>query len=104
MWPAVPTTRFLRDMTRSLAAQPPGGLASKRFVAHCWSRYAMRPGGSAARSLPPVHALQLRRQVRLHPERLLDLDRIHDRLSAKVIVENRVDILLLRHPLDAADP
>src|SRR5437899_9391052 len=95
MWPAVPTTRFLRSIR--LRNVPAGGN---------W-RVA---GGGWAHPLPATcHPLavgffELRRQLCLLAERFLQIAGVHDGLTPKMIVGNDVCFFLLGHALDAIDP
>src|SRR3954464_6970985 len=94
MWPAVPTTRFLRgilDAYRNVtpALQP----ALPR----------LRGGATSACSIW-IRLLQLRRDVAVLSHRGLQIACVHDGLAAEMIVGDDVSVFVLRHRTDALDP
>src|SRR5258708_25602223 len=130
MWPAVPTTRFLRDMGAKLTVgsfqlkegemalvvrafpssfpchpEPRRRRRTRRFQALRFTIRVLRGPFAARRddrallhSLS-IRFLQLRRQLRINPERFLEIAGVDHRLSAEVIVQDHVGLFALLHPL-----
>src|SRR6266508_6909947 len=95
MWPAVPTTRRLRDMGAIVA-----------WSAAACRRHRRLKQAAALQALPAlsVHLLELRWHLPALPLRRLEIRGIHHRLSSKVIVRDHVGIFFFRHSLDPLDP
>src|SRR6266498_4086598 len=103
MWPAVPTTRFLRAIVRVYLRGFRGYEVSRRCAS--WPDPAEAEHLATPQPRNPVTSLRkLPRQPRILPQRLLQIHRVHHRLAAEVVVRDHVRLLLARHRRDPLHP